>query len=639
MNTKSRILIIEDNETLCNSLKNVLEDDGFTVEIANNGKNAINLSRNNRYDIALVDFELPDISSTEFINNLVSISPSIEFIHITAHASKDNTIESVKQESIIPYELKPLDMDRLLSVLNQVAKRRKAEGEIQKLTHALEFSSTTIVITDEKGRIEYAKPRLAQLTGCSLEEVIGGKTHILNSGKTSPELYKELWKTIKNGSEWKGEFCNREKNGKLYWESASISPVKNDKGVITNFIAVKEDITEQKKMKKALLQTEKLNSLGTITAGISHEFNNILAIIMSNAELLKGGFEDDRELKKRLGDIIKACDDGGVIVKRMRTFSDMEVNHSSYTLTDMGQIIRETIDFTMPRWKNMAQASGVKFHVGTEGLKKTPEIFCNPAELREVFINLINNALDAMLDGGCISFGMTSNRENVFVSVSDTGIGMTDDAKKRVFDPFFSTRKPHGTGLGMSITYGIIKKHGGNIEVESEAGKGTTFNLSIPINNNVVQKATLTGPRPVITNKKLRILVIDDEKKMCMMMNEFFSRSGQIVKTADNGAKAIALARKEDFDLVLCDLAMPEINGYDVIRAINKIDHRPKIGIITGWNEKLTLIEEEGLTVDFVIRKPFNFSELEKQINGSFGSMCRQSEIVASSRNSSTTHP
>ncbi len=623
MNTKSRILIVEDNEKLCNSLKNVLEDDGFTVEIANDGKNAINLSQNNRYDIALVDFELPDISSTEFVNNLVSISPSIEFIHITAHASKDNTIESVKQESIIPYELKPLDMDRLLSVLNQVAKRRKAEGEIQKLTHALEFSPTTIVITDEKGRIEYANPRFAQLTGYSLEEVIAVKSHILNSGKTSPKLFKELWKTIKNGNEWKGEFCSRKKNGKLYWESASISPVKNDKGVITNFIAVKEDITEQKKMEKALLQTEKLNSLGTITAGISHEFNNILAIIMSNAELLKEGFKDDRELKKGLGDIIKACDDGGVIVKRMRTFSDVEVNQSGYTLTDMGQIIRETIDFTMPRWKNMAQASGVKFHIETEGMGEAPEIFCNPTELREVFINLINNALDAMLDGGCISFGMTSNRENVFMSVSDTGIGMTDDIKKRVFDPFFSTRKPHGTGLGMSITYSIIKKHGGNVEVESEAGKGTTFNLSIPISNNVAQRTTPTEPRSVITNKNLRILVIDDEEKMCMMINEFFSRSGQIVKTADNGAKAIALARKEDFDLVLCDLAMPEVNGYDVIKAINKVDHRPKIGIITGWNEELTLIEEEDLKVDFVIRKPFNFSELAKQINGSFGSVCR----------------
>ncbi len=175
----------------------------------------------------------------------------------------------------------------------------------------------------------------------------------------------------------------------------------------------------------------------------------------------------------------------------------------------------------------------------------------------------------------------------------------------------------------MSITYSIIKKHGGNVEVESEAGKGTTFNLSIPISNNVVQRTTPTEPRSVITNKNLRILVIDDEEKMCMMINEFFSRSGQIVKTADNGAKAIALARNEDFDLVLCDLAMPEVNGYDVIKAINKVGHRPKIGIITGWNEKLSLLEKENLKVDFVIRKPFNFSELAKQINGSFGSVCR----------------
>ncbi len=618
MKTKSRILIVDDNEKLCHSLNDILVDDGYTVETANNGKDAINLSQNNRYDIGLVDFKLPDISGTELINNLANVSPLSEFILITSNATLDSAVEAVKHERIVSYELKPLDMDRLLYVLNQVVKRRKAEKDIQKLTHALEFSPTTIVITDEKGKIEYANPRFSQLTGYNLEEVIGESPHILKSGKTSSELYKELWKTIKNGNEWKGEFCNIQKNGKLYWESASISPVKNDEGVITNFIAVKEDITEHKKMEKILLQKEKLNSLGTITAGISHEFNNILAIIMSNAEVMKEGFKDNRELEKGLDDIIKACDDGGVIVKRMRTFSDLEVNQSGYTLTDIRHIIKEAIDFTMPRWKNMAQVSGVKFNIDTKDIKETPEIFSNPTEMREVFINLINNAMDAMPDGGCISFDTKSNRDNVFVNVSDTGIGMTEDIKKKVFDPFFSTRKPYGTGLGMSISYSIIKRHGGNIMSESEAGKGTTFKLSIPISKKAKRKTVPPEPIPETTFKKLRILVIDDEKRICVMLKKFLSSSGHMVKTADNGAYVREIAGKEKFDLVLCDLAMPDVNGYDVIKILNQIDQRIKVGIITGWDEEFSLTENENLKVDFVIKKPFNLSELEKQINGLF---------------------
>ncbi len=673
---------------------------------------------------------------------------------------------------------------RVVGIDKDITERKKTEEKLCRLSHAIECSSATIIITDTKGNIEYSNPKFTQLTGYSHEEVVGKNPSILKSGKTSPCVYKELWGTITSGNEWKGEFCNRKKTGEFYWESVSISPVKNNKGFITNFIAVKDDITDYKyserrlkaqhevtkvlsesntireastkiiqaictalewdlgeiwefdqqknvlfnsaiwhvqslkvsefkavtkkitfspkiglpghvfgsaepfwiadivhdtnfprasiadkeglhgafgfpiivgtevlgsicfysceikkpdndllnmisaigrqiglffkrnQVEETLFQSEKLNSLGTITSGIAHEFNNILGVILGSAEVLEGGFEDDRELKRGLNDIIKACDDGSVIVKRMRTFSDMDVNPSDFILIDIEYIVKEAIRFTMPRWKNMAQASGIDFRIDTEGMEKTPEVFCNPTELREVFVNLINNAMDAMPDGGCVFFDTKSNENNVFVDVSDTGIGMDENIKKRIFEPFFSIRKPLGTGLGMSVTYSIIKKHGGNIMVDSEVGKGTTFKLSIPICKEAKQKAVPPELIPETTLKKLRILVIDDEERICVKLNELLSRCGHMVKTADNGAKAIELTRKGDFDLALCDLAMPGINGYDVIKAINKIDHRPKIGVITGWNEKIPLVDEENLGVDFVIRKPFNFLELTKQING-----------------------
>ncbi len=252
MKTNPCILIVDDNETLCDGLRDFLEDEGYAVDTANSGKDAIDLLQNNRYDIALVDIKLPDISGTELVTDLAGISPSTEFIHMTTHATLDRAIKAVKQERVISYELKPLDMDHLLSVLNQVVKRRKVEGELLNLTRAVEQNPSTIVITDTSGTIEYVNPKFTQLTGYTFKEAIGKNPRILKTGKTSPEKYRGLWKSITSGKVWHGEFCNKKKSGEYYWESASISPVNDSNGDIINFVAVKEDITQRKQMEEKM---------------------------------------------------------------------------------------------------------------------------------------------------------------------------------------------------------------------------------------------------------------------------------------------------------------------------------------------------------------------------------------------------
>ena len=372
------------------------------------------------------------------------------------------------------------------------------------------------------------------------------------------------------------------------------------------------------KMEESLLQSEKLKSLGVITAGVAHEFNNILAVIMGNAELLNR-VKDDKKLETGLNAIIKASDDGAQIVKRMITYAKAGGSTSNYLLTDINYLIREVIDFTMPRWKNIAQSEGLYNYLDTEGMKEIPEVFCNPTELREVFVNLINNSLDAMPDGGRISFSTESDENTVFVSISDTGKGMPEDVKKKIFDPFFTTRRPLGTGLGMSCAYSIIKSHGGKIEVESEVGEGTTINLNIPIRKNTVQRIVVSPePDREVATRKLRILIVDDNEDVCVIMNSFLTRDGHTVRTLNNGIEAIELTRIEDFDLVLCDLAMPGLTGYDVIKVLNKLDRRPKIGLVTGWNEKLKVFDEEDIKIDFILKKPFNHSRLTEHINEAF---------------------
>ena len=238
--------------------------------------------------------------------------------------------------------------------------------------------------------------------------------------------------------------------------------------------------------------------------------------------------------------------------------------------------------------------------------------------MREVLVNIINNALDAMPGGGTISFRTRRKGDTVFVNISDTGKGMTQFVLERIFDPFFTTRMPEGTGLGMSVAYGIIKKYGGKIEVESELGKGSTITLSLPVARETTHSVTLPKPTEQIKAKNLRILVVDDEQDICKVLNKFFSDQGHNVRCVDNGTEAIKLLKSENFDLVLCDLVMPEVSGRDVIKELNTLDKKPKVGLVTGWSEELESSHNEDLQIDFIIRKPFDFSDLSKQINNVF---------------------
>jgi CheY-like chemotaxis protein len=201
------------------------------------------------------------------------------------------------------------------------------------------------------------------------------------------------------------------------------------------------------------------------------------------------------------------------------------------------------------------------------------------------------------------------------VEISDTGMGMSEEVKNRIFDPFFTTSRPERTGLGMGVAYSIITRHGGKIGVESEEGKGTTLTLSLPINNETKQQILSSRSAPDKVAKGLSILVVDDEEEICSILDKFFSRVGHMVKAVSNGAEAIELAKREDFDLVICDLTMPGVTGHDVIKALNELDKVPKIGVSTGSIEDYSSAEANALKADFIINKPFRLLELANKIN------------------------
>ncbi len=270
-----------------------------------------------------------------------------------------------------------------------------------------------------------------------------------------------------------------------------------------NYIwSIVQNITEYTKMKQLFLKSEKLKSIGILAAGISHEFNNILAIISGNVQLLLDTYKDHWRLVKTLCTIDMAVGDGAQISSKMLKFTKTENDAEGFVAFDIKDLITQSIEFTLPRWKSEAQINGMVYHINKDSMKGISSIMCNPSELREVFINMIYNALDAMPGGGNLTFSTWSSDNTVFVTVVDTGEGMSEETRKYIFDPFFTTKMELGTGLGMSLTYGIITRHGGDIEVESEVGKGTKFTLKFPTTNEITSLVTTTESDQDSSRKK-----------------------------------------------------------------------------------------------------------------------------------------
>jgi PAS domain S-box-containing protein len=368
----------------------------------------------------------------------------------------------------------------LVSVIEDITERRKAEEQIRKLSHAIEQSSSTVLITDTEGNIEYANSKFTQLTGYSLEEAMGKTLRILKSGKTSPEVYKELWKTILSGNEWLGELCNRKKNGELFWEYVSISPVKNAEGIITNFIAVKDDITEQKQKEKLYLQQTRLAQMGEMLSMIAHQWRQPLTSIGAIAS----------NTRNRL---ILNKTDKEMLIESMKKIQ-AHVNYLSHTVSDFRTFfkpnkvkepvsVRDIIQKCLGLISKPLEINEIKIETS---YKSDREIESYPSELIQVFLNILKNIVDIVKDRK-IENAIASIREYeengfIVIDITDNAGGIPDDIKDHIFLPYFSTKEEkHGTGLGLYMCKTIIEEHcKGHIMAQNIKG-GTKFVIKLPI--------------------------------------------------------------------------------------------------------------------------------------------------------------
>ena len=376
------------------------------------------------------------------------------------------------------------------------------------------------------------------------------------------------------------------------------------------FSDLKKTLQELKQAQDQIIQTEKLKALGEMASGVAHDFNNVLAVILGNTQLinLQLGHLSPEEVRDQLRIIERSAKDGAETVRRIQGFTGMRRDKEFISLS-LNEIIAEVVSITQPRWKDQTQRRGVQIELVTH-LGDIPLILGNPSELREVLTNIIFNAVDAMPEGGQLTISSQPQADDwVEVRIADTGIGMTEEVKKRIFDPFFTTKGVTNSGLGMSVSYGIIKRHGGEILLESEPGSGSTFILHLPTGYGE-EESRVREELPWKEVRPARILVIDDDEAVRDILSQMLRVKGHRVVVASNGEEGIERFKKGEFDLVFTDLGMPKVSGWDVGRAIKGMNSKVPIAMITGWGMELNREKMSESGIDLIVSKPFNFDQV-----------------------------
>ncbi|MEK7866981.1 MAG: CHASE domain-containing protein [Planctomycetota bacterium] len=372
-----------------------------------------------------------------------------------------------------------------------------------------------------------------------------------------------------------------------------------------------EAMTKLETTQREVVQQERLRAIGTMASGIAHDFNNSLASILGFTELLlvsEGLRTDPEALRTHLELIRTAATDASGVVSRLREFYRHRDEAEVLSPVNLGRIVEDAVGLTRPRWKDMAQARGVAIDVRVDLAPDLPEIQGNETELREVAINLIMNAVDAMPKGGTLTISTRSDGRRVVAEFEDTGTGMTEEVRKRCMEPFFTTKGAQGSGLGLAVAYGVVQRHGATLDIESAPGEGTRIRIAIPFRTGMTP---LPAPATrAVVPASLHVLVVEDDPLVQQVVAGYLSAAGHTVETACNGREGLEKFHAGRFDLVVTDQGMPELTGTQLAAAIKSAAPTKPVLLLTGWGEQMQAAGEQPAGVDRIINKPVSLSAL-----------------------------
>lgn len=377
-------------------------------------------------------------------------------------------------------------------------------------------------------------------------------------------------------------------------------------------IELQRALSDLKATQQQIIQQERLRALGQMASGIAHDFNNALVPILGFCELLlltPGILGDKRKATAYLETIHTAAKDAASVVSRLREFYRGDKGDIPFAPVNLKRLVEQAITLTRPKWKDQAQAAGATVHVALE-LQTVPAVAGDESALREVLTNLIFNAVDAMSGGGTLTLRTRRDGDTAVLEIADTGIGMTEEVRRHCLEPFFSTKGESGTGLGLSMVFGIVQRHSGSLDIRSAPGKGTTFIITLPLQDAAAElTATETAWKP---QRPLRVLVVDDEAAVRDTLAAVLTTDGHAIELAANGAEGLKRFFAGKFDLVVTDKAMPGMNGDQMAAAIKHVAPRVPIILLTGFG--LFHEKEEFPCVDVLTSKPIRIRALRDAI-------------------------
>jgi len=393
--------------------------------------------------------------------------------------------------------------------------------------------------------------------------------------------------------------------------------------------ALQQAYDDLRQTQQSVMQQERLRALGQMASGIAHDINNAISPVALYTESL---LETEKNLSPHgrncLEVIERAIDDVAATVARMREFYRQREPQLTLAAVDANRLVQQVLDLTRARWSDMPQQRGVVIETRTELAPELPPVMGVESEIREALTNLIFNAVDAMPDGGTLTLRTRvvsripesvdgPDLRQVYVEVSDTGVGMSEEIRRRCLEPFFTTKGERGTGLGLAMVYGMIERHSANIEIDTSPGKGTTMRLSFLVHAFTAANAQ---PAPdVVIPSHLRILVVDDDPMVLRSLRDILEIDGHIVVAADGGQAGIdrfhqSLEQNEPFSLVVSDLGMPYVDGRKVAAAIKQLSPSTPIILLTGWGQRLVADGENPVHVDCVLSKPPKLRDLREAL-------------------------
>lgn len=619
------VLVVDDEHLILRIISDILTKEGYEVKATSNCDKALQILKESSLSVILTDIRMPEKSGIDLLEKIRTFNPDIPVILMTGFATIETAIKGV-QLGAFDYLTKPLDYNKLKGVIKHAVERydllrenRRLLKELQELNANLELkvkertrylenilTSTheSIITMDKDLVIKGANPKTVEIFG---ETHVGQKINDFIEGisfnSIVPSMLANPSYVTKHEVKYGGKFLEITLSPLLDFETTKIF----------GLIAVTEDISEKKKLEMQLIQSAKMSAVGQLASGIAHEFNNILSGIMGYTSFAASR-TDIEEIKKDLKIVEKASGRAADIVKKLLSFSKQK--EETFQLAQMEEVIEDTLVLI----EHAFRSEGIKIlrHYG-----KVPPVRMDTVEIQQVILNMAINSKHAMPEGGMIAISTALDNGYIKVDFSDTGVGILKENLPRIFEPFFTTKGSRsgssmpGTGLGLSVIYAIVERHGGRIDVDSEIGRGTAFTIRLPniqrLSNQT--RRSYSPPREENSNvlqakRKGNILIVDDEEIICMLLKECLSSIGHNVTTASSGEAAIELAERNHFDIIFLDLTMPGKSGFDVLREVKILDQDSVVVVLSGK------VEEDGPSKAIVegafsfMPKPFSVSQV-----------------------------